>query len=85
MSLENVQYRSVIRFLLMKGKSREEIFVELSSVYGEESPSISTVKRWFNYFRDGRTSVFDEEKSGRSLEIGEEIAKKLTKIMQCER
>ena len=75
MSLENVQYRSVIRFLLMKGKSREEIFVELSSVYGEESPSISTVKRWFNHLRDGRTSVFDEEKSGRPLEIGEESEK----------
>ena len=85
MSLENVQYRSVIRFLLMKGKSREEIFVELSSVYGEESSSISTVKRWFNHFRDDRTSVFDEEKSGRPREIGEEIAKKLKKIVQCER
>ena len=75
MSLESVQYRSVIRFLYLKGKSREEIQVELN-VYGEQSPSLATIKRWFNDFKAGRTSVVDMEKSGRPSEINEKITPK---------
>ena len=85
MSLENVQYRSVIRFLLLEGNSREEIRVKLSAVYGEQCPSMATIKRWFNYFQSGRTSVMDEEKSGRPCEISEKITEKQIEIVQIER
>jgi len=33
-------------------------------VYGDSSPSIATIKNWFNEFRHGRTSVFDEPRPG---------------------
>jgi len=85
MSLESVQYRSVIRFLYLKGKSREEIQVELNDVYGEQSPSLATIKRWFNDFKAGRTSVVDMEKSGRPSEINEKITAQLHEIIQNER
>lgn len=85
MSLESVQYRSVIRFLFLKGKSREEIRVELNAVYGEESPSEATIKRWFNDFKRGRTSVIDQQKCGRPSEIDEKITEKLEKIIVSER
>jgi hypothetical protein len=39
MSLEAVQYRSVIRFLVLKGMDREEVISELRGVYQEECPS----------------------------------------------
>ena len=39
--MEAVQYRSVIRYLFLKGKGRHEIHDELNSVYGEHSPSLS--------------------------------------------
>jgi len=39
MNLEDVHYRSVIRLLFMKGKSRDEVTVELKSLYADESPS----------------------------------------------
>jgi len=85
MSLENVQYRSVIRFLFMRGKTLQEIVAELNAGYGLESPSLSTVKRWFNEFKRGRTSVFDEEKSGRPSEINENVTEKLQEIVKQER
>ncbi|MEZ0498457.1 transposase [Sphingomonas sp. IW22] len=85
MSLENVQYRSVIRFLYLKKKSREEIQKELDDIYGEQSPSWATTKRWYNEFAAGRTSVVDVEKSGRPCEISERITEKLHEMIQNER
>ena len=34
------------------------------SVHGDSSPSMATVKNWFNEFQRGRTSVFDEPRPG---------------------
>ena len=62
--MEKEQYRSVIRFLFLEGKSRSEIKQRLDAVYGDSSPSEATVKNWFNEFRRGRTSVFDEPRPG---------------------
>ena len=58
--MEKEQYRSVIRFLFLEGKSRSEIKERLDTVYGDSSSSMATVKNWFNEFQRGRTSVFDE-------------------------
>ncbi|XP_035222076.1 uncharacterized protein LOC118194963 [Stegodyphus dumicola] len=58
------QYRSVIRFLFLEGKSCSEIKECLNAVYGDSSPSMATVKNWFNEFQRGRTSVFDEPHPG---------------------
>jgi len=57
--MEKEQYRSVIRFWFLKGKSRSEIKERLDAVYGDSSPSMATVKNWLNEFQHGRTSVFD--------------------------
>lgn len=62
--MEKEQYRSVIRFLFLEGKSRSEIKERLDAVYGDSSRSMATVKNWFNEFQRGRTSVFDEPRPG---------------------
>jgi len=62
--MEKEQYRSLIRFLFLEGKSRSEIKECLNAVYGDSSPSMATVKNWFNEFQRGRTSVFDEPRPG---------------------
>jgi len=62
--MEKEQYRSVIRFLFLEGKSRSEIKERLDAVYGDSSPSMATVKNWFNEFQRGHTSVFDEPHPG---------------------
>jgi [histone H3]-lysine36 N-dimethyltransferase SETMAR len=36
----------------------------LDAVYGDSSPSMATVKNWFNEFQRGLTSVFDEPPLG---------------------
>jgi len=62
--MEKEQYRSVIRFLFLEGKSRSEIKERFDAVYGDFSPSMATVKNWFNEFQRGRNSVFDEPRPG---------------------
>ncbi|XP_042317754.1 uncharacterized protein LOC121927857 [Sceloporus undulatus] len=64
--MEKEQYRSVIRFLFLEGKTRSEIKERLDDVYGDSSPSMVTIKNWFNEFVHGRTSVFDEPCPGAS-------------------
>ena len=56
---EKEQYRSVIRFLFLEGKSRSETKERLESVYDDSSPSMATVKNWSNEFKRGCTSVFE--------------------------
>ncbi|CAF1566739.1 unnamed protein product, partial [Adineta steineri] len=40
---------------------------ELYSVYGDQAPSLTTVKRWSKLFREGREEIEDEELSGRPV------------------
>ena len=47
------------RFLFSEGKSRNVIKECLDAVYGDSSPSMTTVKNWFNEFQRGRTLHVD--------------------------
>ena len=77
-TMEKEQYRSVIRFLFLDGKTYEEIKMKLDAVYGNSSPSMTTVRYWFNEFKRGRSSVFDEERPGRPADVvTEEIVEKI--------
>ncbi|KAG5327898.1 SETMR methyltransferase, partial [Acromyrmex heyeri] len=60
--MEKEQYRSVIRFLFLDGKTCEEIKTKLDAVYGNSSPFMITIRYWFNEFKRGRSSVFYEER-----------------------
>ncbi|XP_077255973.1 prostate tumor-overexpressed gene 1 protein-like [Temnothorax americanus] len=63
--MEKTEYRAVIKFLHLKRKNTQEIKDELDSVYGEASPSFTTVKHWVAEYKRGRTSILDEERSER--------------------
>ena len=65
--LEKEQYRSV-RFLFLDGKTCEEIKVKLHAVYNH-APSMTTIRYWFNEFKRRQTSVSDEERPGRPIEV----------------
>ena len=62
-----IEYRAVIRYLYLKGKTGKEIHGELADVYGSSAPSYAQVK-----FKCGRTSLEDEARSGRPLDATEE-------------
>lgn len=58
----------------------------MDAVYGEPSPSMTTVRYWFHEFKRGRTSVFDEERLGRpSNVVTDELVEKVQDIIFAER
>ena len=63
-----VEYRGVIWYLYLKGKTGKEIHGELADVYGSSAPSYAQVKFWVGEFKRGRTSLEDEARSGRPLD-----------------
>ena len=60
-----VEYRAVIRYLYLKGKTGQEIHCELTNVYGSSAPSYAKIKFWVGEFKRSRTSLEDETRSGR--------------------
>ena len=67
-----VEYRAVIRYLYLEGKTGNEIHGELADVYGFSAPSYAQVKFWVGEFKRGRTSLEDEARSGHPLDVSDE-------------
>ena len=79
LTVSPVEYRSVIKFLLLEGKSAEEILTRLEQAYGSKGPARCTVYKWIAQFKGGRQSVDDNtEGRGRPEEIGQ------TKLDLCD-
>ena len=77
-----VEYRAVIRYFYLKGKTGKEIHGELADVYGSSAPSYAQVKFWVGEFKRGRTSLEDEARSGRPLDAtDEEMCKKVRDLV----
>lgn len=64
-----VEYRSVIRFLVLRQVTSPEIIQQLQETYGDDCPCRATVYNWIREFRYGRQCVFDAEREGRPVEI----------------
>ena len=67
-----VQYRAIIRYLYLKGKTGKEIHGELTDVYRSSAPSYAQVKFRVGEFKHGRTSLEDWARSGRPLDATDE-------------
>ena len=65
-----VEYRAVIRYLYLKGKTGQEIHCELTNVYGSSAPSYAQVKFWVGEFKRSRTSY--KTRSGRPSDATDE-------------
>ena len=77
-----VEYRAVIWYLYLKGKTGKEIHSELTDVYGSSVPSYAQVKFWVGEFKRGRMSSEDEAKSGCPLDAtDEEMCKKVRDLV----
>lgn len=66
--MSNIEYRAVMKFLVKEGIRPSEIFERLRNVYGDLSPSYSTVKYWCSLFKMGRESLEDNSRPGRPVE-----------------
>ena len=81
-----VEYRAVIWYLYLKGKTGKEIYGELADVYGSSAPSYAQVKFCIGEFKCGRMSLEDEAKSGRPLDAtDEEMCKKVRDLVYSDR
>ena len=81
-----VEYRAVIGYLYLKGKTGKEIHRELANVYGSFAPSYAQVKFWIGEFKRGRTSLEDEARSGRLMDAtDEEMRKKVRDLVYSDR
>ena len=67
-----VEYRAVIQYLYLKGKTGKEVHGKLADVYGSSAPSYAQVKFWVGEFKRGRMSLEDEARSGRPLDATNE-------------
>jgi hypothetical protein len=56
--------RTVISFLYAKNMSVAEIHNELCAAYSQNAMSEGTVRQWCRLFKDGRTNVHDEQRTG---------------------
>lgn len=66
---EKRDIRVLIAYHCKKGLTGDECFNEINSVLGENSVSRATVFNWYREFKHGRTSLEDEPRSGRPLEV----------------
>lgn len=71
------EVRAVIRFLCAKGFKSVDIHHQISEVYGENIMSDGMVRKWVRAFKDGRTNIHDEERSGRPSVITDELIQKV--------
>lgn len=62
---DHIEIRAVIKFLVAKGYNAREIETELKNTYLDKAPAYSTVAKWAAEFKRGRTSLFDDPRSGR--------------------
>ena len=80
------EYRAVIRYLYLKGKTGQEIHCELTNVYGSSAPSYAQVKFWVGEFKRSRTSLEDETRSGRPSDAtDEEMCNKVRDLVYSDR
>ena len=76
-------YRAVIEFLTLENVPPKQIHNRMTVVYSECELSYAMVKRWAAEFRQGRSSLEDEPRSGRSSEAVVKKTVVLLKILYC--
>jgi len=70
------EVRSVIRFLNAKGERPAEIHKQIFAVYGNVMNRYNVTK-WCREFAEGRTDVHDEQRSGRSSLISDDLLQEI--------
>jgi transposase len=61
-----IEQRGVVRFLWAKGMAAKDVHKEMLSMYGEHR---HTVHNWVHKILEGRTSIEDEHRVSRPVEI----------------
>jgi transposase len=76
--MDKIEYCAVIKLFVKEGLTPNEIHSKFIKVYGDSSPSFSTIKKWTAMFKHGPTSLEDDPcegcpKSATTPEIIEQV------------
>jgi transposase len=63
--MDEIEYCAVIKFCIKDGLTPNEIHLKFIKVYGDSSPSFSTIKKWAAELKLGRTRLEDDPRGGR--------------------
>jgi len=63
--MDKIEYCAIIKFFVKEGLTPNEIHLKFIKVYGDSSPSFSTIKKWAAEFKRGCTNLEDEPREGR--------------------
>jgi hypothetical protein len=55
--MDKIEYRWVTKYFVKKGLKSKEINFKFINVYGDSSPSFSTIKKWTTEFKLGHASL----------------------------
>ena len=61
------EQRACIKFCLKFGKTATEYYEMLKTAFGEQAMGRSQTFQWFSWFKAGRASIDDDERSGRPV------------------
>jgi DNA-binding Xre family transcriptional regulator len=76
--MDKIEYRAVIKFFVKEGLMPNEIHSKFIKVYGDSSPSFSTIKKRAAQFKCDRTSLEDDPREGRpKSELTPEISEQV--------
>ena len=64
MESQNIEFRSVIKFLTNEGTKAKAIHWRIADVYGDNSPKYATVAKWSAEFKHERDSLEDDPRPG---------------------
>lgn len=68
-TMEKTEFSVLIKHYFLRGKTITQTKASLDKYYGDSSPSVGTIHRWFTEFRCDRTSTSDAECSGCPNEV----------------
>jgi transposase len=67
--MDKIEYRAVIKLFVKEGLMPKETHSKFIKVYGDSSPSFSTIKKWAAEFKCGRISLEDDPRDGRPKSV----------------
>ena len=67
--MEKSEFRVLIKHYCLRGKTITQTKPKLDKYYGDSSPSIKMIQKWFTDFRCGHTSTTNTERSRRPNEV----------------
>ncbi|KAG5309177.1 SETMR methyltransferase, partial [Pseudoatta argentina] len=79
------EIRSVIRYLVWKGKTPVEVYNEVKTAYGDKGMNRTSVFKWCREFKNGRTSVHYDQRSGRPSILTDDIVEKIENALRDDR